>query len=188
MKQPRTQLKTAPAYFIMLLILVLDQLTKTLVRVNMEMYERIPLLQNLFGDTFILIRVQNSGAAFSFGFGSDLVNRIIFICVTVLVVGIIIYLLHYAQHKIQVIAFGLILGGALGNLIDRALFGPVTDFFSMDFPDFIMERFPVFNIADSSIFIGVVLMIIDMLFIKDKPSPLPETGEHIEISEINKEL
>jgi signal peptidase II len=82
----------------------------------------------------------------------------------------------------------LILGGALGNLIDRVLFGPVTDFFSMDFPDFIMERFPVFNIADSSIFIGVVLMIIDMLFIKDKPSPLPETGEHIEISEFNKEL
>ena len=188
MKQPRTQLKTAPAYFIMLLILVLDQLTKTLVRVNMQMYECIPLLQNLFGDTFILIRVQNSGAAFSFGFGSDLVNRIIFICVTVLVVGIIIYLLHYAQHKIQVIAFGLILGGALGNLIDRVLFGPVTDFFSMDFPDFIMERFPVFNIADSSIFIGVVLLLIDMLFIKDKPSPLPETTDKIEISEINKEL
>jgi len=188
LKQPRTQLKTAPAYFIMLLILVLDQLTKTLVRVNMQMYECIPLLQNLFGDTFILIRVQNSGAAFSFGFGSDLVNRIIFICVTVLVVGIIIYLLHYAQHKIQVIAFGLILGGALGNLIDRVLFGPVTDFFSMDFPDFIMERFPVFNIADSSIFIGVVLMIIDMLFIKDKPSPESEIKEHIEISEFNKEL
>ncbi len=87
---------------------------QNLVRVNMQMYECIPLLQNLFGDTFILIRVQNSGAeVFSFGFGSDLVNRIIFICVTVLVVGIIIYLLHYAQHKIQVIAFGLILGGAL---------------------------------------------------------------------------
>jgi lipoprotein signal peptidase len=58
----------------------------------------------------------------------------------------------------------------------------------MDFPDFIMERFPVFNIADSSIFIGVVLLIIDMLFIKDKPSPLPETTDNIEMSEINKEL
>ena len=58
----------------------------------------------------------------------------------------------------------------------------------MDFPDFIMERFPVFNIADSSIFIGVVLMIIDMLFIKDKPSPESEIKEHIEISEFNKEL
>ena len=61
MKQPRTQLKTAPAYVIMLLILVLDQLTKTLVRVNMELYEIIPILQDLFSDTFILIRVQNSG-------------------------------------------------------------------------------------------------------------------------------
>lgn len=75
----------------------------------MEMYERIPLLQNLFGDTFILIRVQNSGLPFLLVL-VVVVNRIIFICVTVLVVGIIIYLLHYAQHKIQVIAFGLILG------------------------------------------------------------------------------
>ncbi|MBP7333323.1 MAG: signal peptidase II, partial [Candidatus Cloacimonas sp.] len=132
----------------MLLVLVLDQLTKTLVRVNMEMFEHIPLWQNLFGDTFILIRVQNTGAAFSFGIGSDLVNRIFFIGVTLLVVAIIIFLLYYAQHKIQVFAYGLILGGAFGNLIDRVIFGPVTDFFSMDFPDFIMERFPVFNIAD----------------------------------------
>ena len=188
MKSSGTKFRTAPAYFIMLLVLVLDQLTKTLVRVNMEMYELIPLGQNLFGDTFRLIRVQNTGAAFSFGIGSDLVNRIFFIGVTLLVVAIIIFLLYYAQHKIQVFAYGLILGGAFGNLIDRVLFGPVTDFFSMDFPDFIMERFPVYNVADSAIFIGVVLLIIDMLFIKDKPSPHSETTDNIEISEINKEL
>ncbi|HPB18772.1 MAG TPA: signal peptidase II [Candidatus Cloacimonas sp.] len=188
MKPSGAKFKTAPAYFIMLLVLVLDQLTKTLVRVNMEMYELIPLGQNLFGDTFRLIRVQNTGAAFSFGIGSDLVNRIFFIGVTLLVVAIIIFLLYYAQHKIQVFAYGLILGGAFGNLIDRVLFGPVTDFFSMDFPDFIMERFPVYNVADSAIFIGVVLLIIDMLFIKDKPSPHSETTDNIEISEINKEL
>jgi len=187
-KPSGAKFKTAPAYFIMLLVLVLDQLTKTLVRVNMEMYELIPLGQNLFGDTFRLIRVQNTGAAFSFGIGSDLVNRIFFIGVTLLVVAIIIFLLYYAQHKIQVFAYGLILGGAFGNLIDRVLFGPVTDFFSMDFPDFIMERFPVYNVADSAIFIGVVLLIIDMLFIKDKPSPHSETTDNIEISEINKEL
>jgi signal peptidase II len=104
-----------------------------------------------FGDTFLLIKVENPGAAFSIGLGNDLVNRIYFISITVIVVGLIIYLLRRAQHQIQVIAFGLILGGAIGNLIDRVLFGPVTDFFSMDFPDFIMERFPVFNIADSAI-------------------------------------
>ena len=188
MKPPLTKLKTAPAYFLMMLIVVMDQLTKTLVRVNMKLYEHIPLLEGLFGDTFLLIKVENPGAAFSIGLGNDLVNRIFFISITVIVVGLIIYLLRRAQHQIQVIAFGLILGGAIGNLIDRVLFGPVTDFFSMDFPDFIMERFPVFNIADSSIFIGVVLLIIDMLFIKDKPSPLPETTDNIEMREINKEL
>ena len=188
MKPSGTKFRTAPAYFIMLLVLVLDQLTKTLVRVNMEMFEHIPLWQNLFGDTFILIRVQNTGAAFSFGIGSDLVNRIFFIGVTLLVVAIIIFLLYYAQHKIQVFAYGLILGGAFGNLIDRVIFGPVTDFFSMDFPDFIMDRFPVFNIADSSIFIGVVLLIIDMIFIKDKQNTAHDTEKNIEISETNKEL
>ena len=188
MKSSGTKFRTAPAYFIMLLVLVLDQLTKTLVRVNMEMQECIPLWQNLFGDTFILIRVQNTGAAFSFGIGSDLVNRIFFIGVTLLVVAIIIFLLYYAQHKIQVFAYDLILGGAFGNLIDRVIFGPVTDFFSMDFPDFIMERFPVFNIADSSIFIGVVLLIIDMIFIKDKQNTALDTEKNIEISETNKEL
>jgi lipoprotein signal peptidase len=65
-----------PAYFIMLLCLVLDQLTKTLVRVNMDLYERIYLLEKFFDDTFMLIHVENTGAAFSLGLGSDIVNRI----------------------------------------------------------------------------------------------------------------
>ncbi|HNV92402.1 MAG TPA: signal peptidase II [Candidatus Cloacimonas sp.] len=188
MKPPLTKLKTAPAYFLMMLIVVMDQLTKTLVRVNMKLYEHIPLLEGLFGDTFLLIKVENPGAAFSIGLGNDLVNRIFFISITVIVVGLIIYLLRRAQHQIQVIAFGLILGGAIGNLIDRVLFGPVTDFFSMDFPDFIMERFPVFNIADSAIFIGVCLLIIDMLFIKDNSSDSVEEDEQLIINESDKEL
>lgn len=175
------KLKTNYAYFLMMLILVLDQLTKTLVRVNMELHEHIPILKNLFGDTFMLLHVENTGAAFSIGLGGDTINRIFFISVSVLAVGFILYLLHQAIHRIQVVAFGFVLGGALGNLIDRILFGPVTDFFSMDFPDFIMERFPIFNVADSSIFIGVCLLIIDMLFIKDKPvvagEPMPDLSE-----------
>lgn len=163
-----------PAYFIMLLCLVLDQLTKTLVRVNMDLYERIYLLEKIFDDTFMLIHVENTGAAFSLGLGSDIVNRIFFITVTCLTILFIIYLLRKTDHRLQVVGFGFVLGGALGNLLDRIMFGPVTDFFSVDFPDFIMERFPVFNIADSSIFIGVCFLIFDMLFIKDQPVPKPE--------------
>lgn len=175
--------KTGPAYLIMMILLVLDQLSKTLVRVNMDLHHSIPVLKNLFGDTFMLIHVQNTGAAFSLGLGSDLINRIFFISVTVLAVGFIIFLLQRAEHRLQVIAFGCVLGGALGNLVDRIMFGPVTDFFSMDFPDFIMERFPIFNVADSSIFIGVCLLIIDMLFIKDHPAPsLEPQTDSIEIN------
>ena len=58
----------------------------------------------------------------------------------------------------------------------------------MDFPDFIMERFPVFNIADSAIFIGVCLLIIDMLFIKDNSSDSVEEDEQLIINESDKEL
>ncbi len=187
MSKANPSLKTAPAYLIMLFLLVLDQLTKTLVRLNMELHQSIPLLKDWFADTFMLIYVQNPGAAFSLGLGSDTINRIFFISVTILAVAFIIYLLSQAVHRIQVIAFGCVLGGALGNLIDRIMFGPVTDFFSVDFPDFIMERFPIFNVADSSIFIGVCLLIVDMLFIKDQPAPTSEPD--VTLNEINpKEL
>lgn len=181
---PKTELKISPAFFIMMLSLVLDQLTKTLVRVNIELHHSVPVLKSLFGDTFMLYHVQNSGAAFSLGFNSDAFNRGFFIGVTILACAFILYLLFHSQHRIQVISFGFVLGGALGNMVDRILYGKVTDFFSVDFPDFIMQRFPIFNIADSSIFIGVCLLIIDMIFIKDVSGPvsLPEALAQEEIT------
>jgi len=161
------RLKPAPAFTIMMLVLVLDQLSKQLIRLKLEMFHSIPVLEDVFGDTFMITHVQNTGAAFSIGFSSDLVNRIFFICTTIIALIFIVYLLYRSVHRIQIIAFGLILGGALGNLIDRILYGGVTDFINVDFPDFIMERFPIFNVADSAIFIAVCLLIADLLFIKD---------------------
>jgi signal peptidase II len=175
-----TKLKTAPAYLIMMIILVADQITKLIVRSNIELHHSVPVLSKLFGDTFMLTHVTNTGAAFSIGFPSDAVNRIFFIGTTVLALIFILYLLYQSTHRIQVIAFGLVMGGAIGNLIDRILYGGVTDFINVDFPDFIMQRFPIFNIADSSIFIAVCLLITDMFFIKDAPSRVhSETAEHI---------
>jgi len=163
------KINKAPALLVMMIILVADQFTKVLVRMNMELYHSIPVLEKLFGDTFMLTHVNNTGAAFSIGFSSDVVNRVFFISTTVLALIFIIYLLYQSTHRIQVLAFGLVMGGALGNLIDRVLYGGVTDFINVDFPDFIMQRFPIFNIADSAIFIAVCLLIIDMFFIKDAP-------------------
>jgi signal peptidase II len=176
------RLKTAPAFLIMMIVLVLDQLSKQLIRMNLEMFHTIPVLKDVFGDTFRITHVQNTGAAFSIGFSSDLVNRIFFICTTILALIFIIYLLYRSVHRIQIIAFGLVMGGAIGNLIDRILYGGVTDFINVDFPDIIMERFPIFNIADSAIFIAVCLLIFDMLFIKDSAPQSEESKQkHPEI-------
>lgn len=166
MKKP----KIWPAYLVMLIVLILDQLSKYIIRMNLEMHHSIPVLQRLFGDTFMLTHVRNSGAAFSIGFASDATNRIFFIITTLVALAMIIYLLYQSTHRLQVFAFGLVLGGAVGNLADRILLGGVTDFINVDFPDFIMERFPIFNIADSCIFIAVCLLIFVILFIKDKPA------------------
>lgn len=175
----KTKLKIAPAYLIMMIVLLTDQITKLLVRVNIELYDSVPVLADLFGDTFLLTHVNNTGAAFSIGFSSDVTNRVFFIATTCLALIFIVYLLHHSTHRIQVVAFGLVMGGALGNLIDRILLGGVTDFINVDFPDFIMHRFPIFNVADSSIFIAVCLLMIDLFFIKDAPTakseiPAPE--------------
>ena len=61
----------------------------------------------------------------------------------------------------------MILGGAIGNLTDRIIFGSVTDFIWCDFPDFIMQRWPIFNIADSSIVIAMILLFISTIFLKN---------------------
>ncbi|MDI3503723.1 MAG: signal peptidase [Candidatus Cloacimonadota bacterium] len=164
-----TKPRIAPAFLIMMIVLLADQITKLLVRLNLELYHSIPVLSGLFGDTFLLTHVNNTGAAFSIGFPSDALNRVFFISITVLALIFIVYLLFQSKHRIQVFAFGLVLGGAIGNLIDRIIHGGVTDFINVDFPDFIMPRFPVFNLADSAIFIAVCLLIIDMIFIKDAP-------------------
>lgn len=166
-----SRLSTKPAWLIMLIILVLDQLTKLLIRTRMELYDSIPVLPKLFGDTFLLTHVQNTGAAFSLSPFTPSVNRIFFIIITILAVIFVIYLLRRSAHRIQVYAFGFVLGGAIGNLIDRIRFGGVTDFIDCDFPDFIMQRWPIFNVADSAIFIAMTLIIIDMIFIHERVSP-----------------
>lgn len=185
-----TQIKKYPAFIIAAVVLILDQLTKILVRRLIVPYHSIPILDNLFGETFMFTHVTNTGAAFSIGFPNPAVNRVFFIITTLIALGFIIYLLMESTHRIQIVAFGLVMGGAIGNLADRVIFGGVTDFIDVDFPDFIMERFPVFNIADSAIFISVCLLIIAMFIVKehtppkDEESPTQHTDSNLHIEEI----
>lgn len=167
--------KLYPAWIVFALVLILDQASKILTRHYTRLHESYPILQSWFGDTFRYTHLENTGASFSISVSQNPIwNRLFFITVSLLAVVFITYLLYKAIHRIQVWGFGLLLGGALGNLIDRVFRGAVTDFIDIDIPNmFGMDRFPVFNIADSAIFIGMVLLIIDMVFIRDESGSAP---------------
>lgn len=133
-----------------LAVVILDQFSKYIVVENMALGESIPIIEEVFHLTYIL----NPGAAF----GMFAHNRLFFIAIAIVVIGIIIW----ARREILASPWevkagcGLFLGGAIGNLIDRARQGLVIDFF-----DF--RIWPVFNIADIAICIGVGLIIWNLL-------------------------
>lgn len=133
-----------------LAVVILDQFSKYIVVENMALGESIPIIEEVFHLTYIL----NPGSAF----GMFAHNRLFFIAIAVIVIGIIIW----ARREILASPWevkagcGLFLGGAIGNLIDRARQGLVIDFF-----DF--RIWPVFNIADIAICIGVGLIIWNLL-------------------------
>lgn len=133
-----------------LAVVILDQFSKYIVVEKMALGESIPIIEEVFHLTYIL----NPGAAF----GMFAHNRLFFIAIAVIVIGIIIW----ARREILASPWevkagcGLFLGGAIGNLIDRARQGLVIDFF-----DF--RIWPVFNIADIAICIGVGLIIWNLL-------------------------
>ena len=133
-----------------LAVVILDQFSKYIVVENMALGDSIPIIEEVFHLTYIL----NPGAAF----GMFAHNRLFFIAIAVIVIGIIIW----ARREILASPWevkagcGRVLGGAIGNLIDRARQGLVIDFF-----DF--RIWPVFNIADIAICIGVGLIIWNLL-------------------------
>lgn len=150
-------------YIIAGFILVLDQYSKWLVKTGMALHESILVWG---ADFFRLTYVENDGIAFGMPFGDRLFK-------SVLTFIAIVFLFFYIRRMKNApvfpkIGLGLILGGACGNFIDRVLRGSVVDFFDFDFPDFIMERFAIFNIADSGISIGITILIIYLLFFEKK--------------------
>ena len=150
--------------WITLVVIIIDQVSKLLVWNLLELGEIVKITPKIIWITY----VQNTGAAFSISFGTPGLNKIVFIFVSLLAIFLIFYLLSKTSSKIEKISFALILGGALGNLIDRIALGSVIDFIWCDFPDVIMTRWPVFNIADSSIVIAIAIMVVYTIFHRDK--------------------
>jgi signal peptidase II len=140
---------------IVLGIVILDQATKLLVVRGMYLGQIIKLFK---GNLIWLVHVRNPGLAFGLTFIPPwLLMVIAFVAATGL--GYYLYK-HSALPFIQGLPLAIIMAGALGNLIDRIAVGEVVDFISIDTPDFLMTRFPVFNVADSAISIGAALLII----------------------------
>jgi len=138
-----------------ILILVLDQVTKLLIASYIP-YESYILISSFFK----LVNFHNSGAAFSFLHDSGGWQRYFLIFVTIIAIVWIIFMLMKIKNK-PIISFGLIfiLGGALGNLIDRIRLGYVIDFIYFHIDSW---YWPAFNIADSAICLGAGLLVYDM--------------------------
>jgi signal peptidase II len=143
--------------------MVLDQWTKALIVERFEEFDRIVLLPVLE-----LMRLHNEGAAFSFLSNAGGWQRWVFIGLGVAVsAGILVYLRRLPAKGQGLLAAGLslILGGALGNVIDRVLLGHVVDFIRVHWND---HYFPAFNVADSAISVGAALIILDTLLDLDR--------------------
>ncbi len=135
-------------------IVILDQITKFLVDLNMSLHQSIEIIPNFFHLTYI----RNTGAAFGLLAGDPTLGRIIFFTLfSFLAIGCLIYLLKNLRPgaKTAFISLSLILGGAIGNLIDRLRWGEIIDFLDLHWYNW---HWPAFNIADSSITIGVIFL------------------------------
>ena len=141
-----------------LLVVVLDQLSKYWVVASFEEYEVLRVWP-----VFNLTLVYNTGAAFSFLSDAGGWQRWFFIIVGVLVSAIMVIWLARLGRRDRWTGVGLalVIGGALGNLIDRVLLGKVIDFLQWHWQDW---YWPSFNLADSAITLGVVLLLVDGLF------------------------
>ena len=141
------------------LVVILDQVVKALVRPRLELHESITVISGFFS----LTRVHNTGAAFGLMNNIDfpLKAAVLALLQTAALIGLTVYVAMLAPHqRLTRLGLSFVIGGAIGNLIDRVIYGYVLDFF-----DFYSGGWHswAFNVAHPAINIGVALMILDML-------------------------
>lgn len=142
-------------FLIAVIAFVIDQATKYWIATSLSINEQIPVI----GNFFLITSHRNRGAAF--GILQD--QRWFFVIVTtVVLIGLVWYMLKIrkSENRLLQTALSLVLGGAVGNFFDRALTGEVVDFLQFNFGSY---TFPIFNVADSCIVIGVGLIILDSI-------------------------
>ncbi|WP_268798106.1 signal peptidase II [Pseudomonas huanghezhanensis] len=148
------------------LVLIIDQATKYYFENRLELYEQIVIIP----DYFSWMLAYNTGAAFSFLAGSSGWQRWFFALIALVVsVVLVIWLKRLGRDDTWLaIALALVLGGALGNLYDRVAIGHVIDFIFVHWKE---HGFPAFNIADSSITLGAIMLALDMFKSKKTGEP-----------------
>lgn len=150
-------------YYLMLttILVIIDQLTKYLTVQNIALYEQVDFIPGFMSWTYI----QNSGAAWSILEG----QMWFFYLVTIIVTAVILYFLYTEGKRDRVFGtiLAIILGGTLGNFIDRLLYRYVIDMIKVEF-----ISFPVFNVADSFLTVGVILLFIYSLYLEKKSAKI----------------
>lgn len=144
------------------IIILADQVTKYLIRINIALYDQIVVIENFFNLTHIL----NPGGAFGFlATGSPVLRKFVFLFLSAIVAIFVFWFYIKSARRFRFLSYGLalIFGGAVGNLIDRFAYGKVVDFL-----DFYIGTFhwPAFNIADSAINVGMGILIYNIIFNK----------------------
>lgn len=144
------------AFFLLILVVALDQLTKVLVVNRFHLYDSLEVIPGFFNLTYL----TNKGAAFGFLAGVDGAWRHYFFLCLASVALVLLAVAWYRMRKDHILyapALAMIAGGAIGNVIDRVRLGAVVDFL-----DFYIggHHWPAFNVADSSIFVGVCLFLV----------------------------
>ena len=158
------------------IVVLLDQATKWLVMMSIEPFTVIELVPNLN-----LTLAFNTGAAFSFLADAGGWQRWLFAVFALFVTAVMVaWLLRLrSDERTLALALALIIGGAIGNLIDRTLLGHVIDFIQVYLPWIpftLFNPWPAFNIADSAITIGVVVLLLHTLFANEEPTKSPAEG------------
>ena len=145
---------------ISLLFVIIDQISKHLVRNTMELHQSIPIINNFFHLTY----VSNDGMVFGIDFPGSI--EILIIATFIMTIFLVSYLWYERKsHILLRIALSLIVAGAIGNFIDRAMFKEVADMFDFIFWGW---HFYIFNVADSCVSVGMILYLIYTFFVQPK--------------------
>lgn len=154
-----------------LVVLIIDQLTKYLTIQMLDLYESYQVL-SFFNFTY----ARNYGAAFSFLGEAGGWQKYLFTAIAFVVSAYLLYSMKTtsATERWMNTAYALVLSGAIGNVLDRLLFGYVVDFLDFDLGFY---RWPTFNVADIAIFIGAAMIIIDSIFWAEKREKNKNKGQ-----------